>query len=178
MLKLRSVPTLSCIGVALVVYYSTCPRHAMAQSPKALVVVTHRLDEDFVKRIGDELVQVEVLFAVEADLETVSYETCNNRVHDLREFRVLFFRGDKECPIERFWRNRMTAGNPQGEVRRLRQSRHRVEIECRIERAKEIHDALASMLPDHREQLNANLQLELHRLCNPRVYPLQLALHE
>ncbi|MDG2383448.1 MAG: hypothetical protein P8N76_17385 [Pirellulaceae bacterium] len=150
----------------------------MAQSPKALVVVTHTLDEDFVKRIGDEFVEVEVLFAAEADLETVSYEACNNRVHDLQEFRILFFRGDKECPIERFWRDRMSARNPKGEVRCLPQSRYRVEIECRIQRAKEIHAALTLLLPDHHEQLNANLQLELQRLCKPRIFRLQLALHE
>ena len=131
MLKLRSAVTLSCIGVALVAYAAVSPGNAIAQAPDALVVVTHALDEAFVKRIGDKLVQVEVLLAPEADLGSVGYEACNNRVRDLLEFRILIFRGDTDCPLERFWRNRMSAANPKGEVHRLPKARHRTEIECR-----------------------------------------------
>ena len=178
MLKSRSVLTLACIAVALGIHWFLSPQKTMAQATNTLVIVTNAFDHELVGRVGDKVVQVEVLFAPEADLDGVTYEFCNNRVQELQGFRLLLFQENIDCPVERFWRNRLSAANPQAEMHRLPQSRHRTELEGRIQRLKEIHAALVSMLPEQREQLDVNLQLELHRLRGPQNSRLQLALHE
>jgi len=178
MLKLQSVVTLACIGVVLGVHWFLTPQKTMAQAPNTLVIVTNAFDHELVRRVGDKVVQVEVLFAPEADMDCATYEVCNNRVQELRGFRLLLFQENIDCPVERFWRNRMSAANPQAEMHRLPQSRHRTELEGRIQRLKEIHAALVSMLPEQRDQLDVNLQFELHRLRGPQMSGLRLALHD
>ena len=174
----RRTTALTCIGVALFAHWSAGDGNAITHASNALIVVTNTSDENFVKRIGNGVVKVEILFTPGVDLTTASYETCNNRVRGLVGFEILFFRRDTDCPVQQFWRNRMAAANPEGHVRRLPQSRHQTEIEYSIQRAKEIHAALISKLPDQRERLDANLQSELYRLCSPGTSALHLAMHK
>ena len=61
MLKLQSVVTLACIGVVLGVHWFLTPQKTMAQAPNTLVIVTNAFDHELVRRVGDKVVQVEVL---------------------------------------------------------------------------------------------------------------------
>ena len=151
---------------------------AIAQAPRSLVVVTDASDEDSVKRIGDKLVSVAVLVAKEAGEATENYRRCNVRVRELRDFQFLLYREDTECTTDRFWRQRLTAANPDGTILRLPKSRPRPEIESRAERAKVIHKALSSKFPNKRNQLDANLQSELKRLYSCRTTNPHLAMND
>ena len=152
--------------------------YCMGQSPDPLlVVVTDATDRDSVRRIGDKLVQVEPLFDPQSDRNSLSYEESNRRAQGLLEFRVLFFRVDTEPSVERFWRQRVAAANPNGHTLRLPQSRHRTDLERNAQRLKLIHGTLAKVLSDKREQLDTNLQLELNRLYSRGIPSVRVASH-
>ena len=92
--KIRNAATVTYLATVLAVCFSGNLSVARAQGPHALVVVTNALDEVFVKRIGDDLVRVETLFASQVGVDSVSYEACNRRIQDLRDFQILLVRGN------------------------------------------------------------------------------------
>ena len=176
MLRSPNRATLFRIGTIFAVLSSVVySKNASAEDAQALVVVIDAADQDSVKRIGRQHVRVEVLFAEESEAETGDYAACNKRVQGLLEFRLLL-RGEKQCVTQKFWQERMSAANPKARVHRLSQSRPATEIEHRIQRAKDIHHALASTFPEKRKHLEANLKSEVNRLESLRRQPRQLAL--
>ena len=151
---------------------------ATAQSPfRALVVVADPSDAECTKRIGGEHVHVELLFPLDIARLPDSYEKQAQRVHQLLDFHLLVFRGDSNCPTKEFWRNRMTAANPQAKLHQLSQPRggELTHYERKVQRATDIHRALDSILPKRRVSLNANLDAELRRLNSLHHRPLHLA---
>ena len=158
----------------LAAFWFGCPQ-VMGQDPKAVVVVTDSMDADAFRRIGNRLVDVEVLFGKSSGVSTSEYKRCNDRVRELRDFQLLFYREDAECAADRFWRQRLAAANPQGETLRLPVSRLRSEAEQHAERAKAVHKALLAKFPTERTQLDANLKSELHRLYMLKAPALQIA---
>ena len=149
--------------------------HVMAQDDISLVIVTDASDERAFRRVGDGLVEVELLMSKETDWDLNDYQTCNQRVVRLRHFRFLFYRDHGEDTAGRFWRQRLTAANPKGEAHSLSRSLPQPEIEQRAQRAKIAHQTLLVKLPGQREQLDANLKKELHRLFQLTARPLGLA---
>jgi len=162
------------IGIIFAVFSSVVSKHASAEDSQALVVVLDVADQDSVKRIGQEHVRVEVLFAETSNRQAGSYAECNKRVQGLLEFRLLL-RGDNQCRTREFWQERMSAANPHAKVHRLSQPRPATEIDRQIQRAKDIHRALASTLPEKRKDLEANLKSEVSRLESLRR-PTELAI--
>lgn len=143
----------------------------MAAGPKAVVIVTDASDADTFRRIGSQLIDVEVLLQKKVGID---YEVCNRRVRELRDFRYLFYREDVECSADRFWRQRLAAANPKGETLRLTTSRVRSDIERSVDRAIAVHKLLSEKFPEQRNQLNANLNSELQRL-HPKFPSFYLA---
>ena len=171
--SLRGTGALPWVVFLVVVWYGV-PSGASAQAPKALVVLTDAVDEEPIRRIGNNVLDVEVLLRVGIGPPLKDYQECSDRVKRLRDFRFLFYREDSELTAERFWRQRLTAANPNGKAYRLPRSRVRPEAERRIEQARMIHEALSAKLPHQREQLDANLKSELSRLYSLNS-PLLLA---
>lgn len=136
---------------------------AQAVSP-ALVIVADPTDAACTQRIGNEHVQVQLLFPTPTDARPSNYHTCSQRVRELVNFQLLIFRSD--CPGEVFWRDRIATANPRGRSYRLSHSRcdKLTPSEKEIQRAYAIHSALAAVLPNHRKSLDANLKMELRRL--------------
>jgi len=154
------------------------PKEAVAQSaPGVLIVAADPWDAECVKRIGGEHVHVKSLFAPETGAMPSNYEACDERIRGLLCFRLIIFRDDAYCPNECFWRERMAAANPEGAVYQVSHWRCSAAIGCdrRIQQASDIHGALASILPEHRASLDANLKAELRRLQSQRLRSLQLA---
>lgn len=151
------------------------PRVIMADPPKTLVVVTDGSDVECVRRIGDKLVEVEVLLIKEGLPQRTDYAGCNDRVKRFSKFRYLLYREETEGSAERFWRQRLVAANPNGATHRLSSTRLNTGIELQAERAKVIHEALSETFPGHRQQLDANLNAELLRLYSLTGSPLQFA---
>ena len=170
------------IGLAACWFMSS--QELVAQSAptvsRVLVVVTDGSDGACVKRIGAEHVRVEHLFACAAGASASEYEVSDERVRGLVTFKLFVFRDDSYCPSECFWRDRLAAANPQGQVYRLSQSRRfaATDVGHGIQRATDIHRALASILPEHQASLDAKLNAELQRLKSLRLRSLQLALRE
>lgn len=147
----------------------------VAQAPKALVIVTDASDEGVFRRIGNSLVEVQLLLSGDTDRDFSDYEACNDRVKDLCHFRFLFYREHSERTADQLWRQRLTAANPSGETHNLSRLRPGPGIEQGAERAKVAHQALLAKLPEQRERLDANLKKELQRLYLLTARPLQLA---
>lgn len=151
----------------------------VAHSPvRVLVVVADAADAACVQRIGREHVQVELLFAPETGVQSSNYQACAKRVRGLLNFQMFVFRSDS--PSQAFWRERMAAANPRGKLHRLTQSRYARADDrvSRMQRASEVHRALAAIMPKRRASLDANLKAELRRLRMLRESPSQLALVE
>ena len=184
MLKSRSLKAAANIVIGLVACWFASPKELVAQltptARRVFVVVANSSDAKCVKRVGGDHVQVEPLFAPETGALPSRYEACDRRVRKLLEFRLLIFRGDTFCPAEGFWRERMTGANPRGKLHRLSQSRPSAVNDCEhmIRQATDIHGALASILPEHKVSLDANLKSELRRLHSLRLHPRQYTLRE
>lgn len=148
------------------------PLGVMAEVPRMVVVVTDASDADAFRRIGNGLIDVEVLLRKDTGIE---YELCNDRVKELRDFQFLFYREDVECSADRFWRQRLVAANRGGETLRLSQSRVSSDVERRVERAKAVHKALLAKFPKQRKQIDANFKSELQRLHLIQLPTLQFA---
>ncbi len=148
----------------------------LCDAARVLVVVANSSDGECVKRIGGDLVHVELLFAPGMGARPSNYEACNERVRGLVQFRLFVFRSETSRPRERFWRERLAAVNPLGELRQLSQSPMSATTNCerRTRQMSEIHQALASILPEHKASLDANLKVELHRLRMLRQRSLRL----
>ena len=180
----RSGKSSTCIMIGLAACWFMSSRELAAQSAptvsRVLVVVTDAADAACVKRIGAEHVRVELLFACATGASASEYEVCDERVRGLVTFELFVSRDDSYCPSECFWRDRMSAANPQGQVYRLSQSRRcaATDFGHGIQRAIDIHRALASVLPEHQESLDAELKAELQRLRTLRLRSRQLALGE
>lgn len=170
------------IALLLAVCWVVYPKKLAAESgPRVrhvLVVAANESDANCLKRIGREYVSVEGLFAPYVNASTQNYEACNKRVLGLLEFRLFVFRGDNSCPTEGFWRERLTAANPRGQVHRLSRLRCHSDDDCqgRIQQAIDIHGALVAILPEHRTALDANLKSEVLRLHSRGLDPTQFAL--
>ena len=161
----------------LIAFWAFAGQNAVAAAPRLLVVVANPSDEDSVRRIGGNLVRVEVMFSEEG-AKQANYDTCSERVQNLAEYNVLFFRAESACPVEQFWRDRMKIANPKGRLQRLSRPHRENVVERRISRVRTIHDTLHALLPGDREQLDANLQSEICRLNSIKLAPLRLALRD
>ena len=152
---------------------------AAQSTDRILVVAADESAADCVRRIGCEHVQVEVLFGPEFGAMPASYQACDQRVRDLVAIRLFVFRAD-ECCSSRFWRERMAAANPHGEVHRLPNSicRGEDDCDCRIQQAFEVHRLLAAILPQCQESLDCNLAAELQRLRSLRSRAFRLAMRD
>ena len=158
----------ACFMIGLAAFWFVCQKSLLAESdshpPRILVVVTDPFDAELVKRIGREYVQVESLFALDAGAHPSNYDACNERVLGLLGFRLFVFRND--CPNADFWRERMVKANPHAKVHRMFRPRSDgVAVwHSGAQQASNIHSALVSILPEHRELLDENLKVELDRL--------------
>ncbi len=151
------------VGLMLAVLsFAACPC-LKAKETCPLVVVLNDEDQDTVKRLGKKHVRVEVLLTTASNTETTSYETCNQRVQRLLDFRLLL-RCDGPCSVREFWQDRMSAANPNAKVHRLSRARPTTEIESQLQRVNDIHDALVAICPEKQDDLDANLRSEVHRL--------------
>ena len=180
MLNLWKGRTALQVAIGLTSCWMLCPLDLAAQeAPGVLVVVTNPSDADQVKRIGRNHVHVELLFAQETGAVASNYTACDKRIRGLLGFRLLVFRDDAS-PGESFWRARMVGANPRGKVHRLAQSRHSVanESEHWIQRAIDIHAALASIVPEHQATLDENLQSEIRHFRSLRLYSPRLVFLE
>ncbi|MFO0915798.1 MAG: hypothetical protein U0795_22750 [Pirellulales bacterium] len=169
----------------ILISLATClfasPRQLPAQfAPRALIVVADASDAECVKRIAREHVRVERLIDPESGAWPTNYEACNERARGLLEFRLYLFRADIDCPGERFWRERLSVANPNGELHCLLHSRRGVanDFDHRTQQATDIHRVLIAALPELRESLDANLQGELDRLRRLSHQSLELAVRE
>ena len=138
----------------------------------ALVVVMNESDAACVSRIGADHVHVELLFP--ARLNQANYEHCQQRVRRLLGFRLIASRPHSQCRVERFWYERLTMANPEGNVCRLvpLRSASSTVVESRLWQAFEVHRALTSVFPQHRKSLDEQFQRELRRIarlkqCDP-----------
>ena len=174
----RAATHIIIIGLAACWLMSRNELAAQSAAPRVLVVVANASDAECAKRLGCEHIDVELLFAPETGAVPGNYEACDERVRGLLAFSLFVFRADTCCPCEGFWRERMAAANPCGNLHRLSQSRPSAatDHERRVQQASDLHGALVSILPEHRASLDANLKAELHRLRSLRLHPLQLAL--
>lgn len=175
---LSSGMTATRILIGLALCWFSIPKEVAAQSaPGVLIVAADPSDAECVQRIGGEHVHVKHLFAPETGAMPTNYEACDERIRGLLSFRLIILRADAYCPSESFWRERMAAANPEGAVYRVSHGRCRATTGCDrgIQQASDIHGALASILPEHRASLDANLKAELQRLQSERLRALQLA---
>ena len=170
MLKSRSGQTATRLLIGLAACWLVSPKELAAQSADSS-------DAECMQRIGGEHVHVEVLSAPAAGARPSNYKAFDERVRGLLHFRLFVYRSDTSCPSQCFWRDRMAAANPHGEVHRLWQSRRSAVTDCerRVQQASEMHGALASILPEHGPSLDAKLKAELHRLHSLRLHSRQLA---
>ncbi len=166
--------------IVLAVCWLASPRISAAESksdakaPRVLVVVTDPFDADCVRRIGRECVQVESLFAFDSEGHPGNYHACNKRALGLLSFRLVVLRS--ECSSAAFWCERLVQANPKGKVHRMSRPRCDEVSECdgRTRQAADIHAALVLILPEHREQLNENLEAELRLLRDRQYGPRQI----
>ena len=181
MLKSRSGQTAPRIILGLAAFWLVNPKELEAQSapmsPRVLVVVADSSDAECMKRVGGEYVHVELLLSPEVGAMPRNYQAFDERVRDLRKFRLFVYRSDMYCPSKCFWRDRIAAANPHGVVHRLWGSRRSAvtDYERRAQQASEMHGALATILPEHQASLNAKLKVELQRLNSLRLHSHQLA---
>ena len=175
MLRKRSELWLAWVVFLVALYAFGNPRPTMAQAQRTVVVVTDASDEDAFKRLGNRIVEVELLVVQGIAQQRVDYDAWNKRAIDLRDVRFLFYREDTECAVARFWQHRLTAANPNLVAHQLCRSRPGPAVEQSAERASAIHKALLVKFPNQRAQLDANLKSELHRLSRLRAASSQLA---
>lgn len=159
-----------CFAACCLLSSQLLAQSAGSDSP-VLVVVEDTADAACVQRIGGKHVQVMCLFAPESGEHANNYAACNERVRGMLEFGLFIVRGNGYCERKSFWRERLTAANPDGEVFRLSQSRCLAANNCDrwIHQATEIHRALTAKLPQRKDLLDANLKAEIERLYSLRV---------
>lgn len=179
MLKPSSEIRAASLLIGLVLSCFLNAQELAAQSPSsALVVVADASVADCVQRIGREHVQVRLLISSELTALQNGLHAVERRARSLLEFRLLVTGDDTSCPRKGFWCERITAANPRGKVHHVRRSRHFGvdEREVLMQRATDIHRALASILPDHLAALDANLEFEIRRLRAQPFFASRLAL--
>lgn len=152
--------------LACLVLLLTAQSIVRADGPRPLIVVADSCDVEATERIGGACVEVAVLFPRNNANATDSYDTSNARAKRLCNFVLYLARIESSCPMEAFWRERLTTANPRGHVRRLPRPR---DIACsdyqkKVRQARQVHQALATVLPRCKSSLDENLTAELQRL--------------
>ncbi|WP_145058423.1 hypothetical protein [Lignipirellula cremea] len=144
---------------------------------RALVVVVSAQDADLVRQIGGTQVDVRQLCVTESDRKAGGYAACNACALQVRHFTLYLARAEAYSPTEGFWRERLTQTNPHGHVHWIAQDRNAAEQD-RLHpgrQATAVHQALVSVLPQHRAYLDGNLQSALIRLRRLRPNAAQFA---